>query len=109
MIQWLYRNAMRPARVATRSPADFIFSPNEIVWPVREHNLHEYRLGSMQRKDPIFATYHNAGWRIYDIRNAFQPKETGYFVPPPPEKLVISGPICSRLFSPAKFLWIRKD
>ena len=29
---------------------------------------------------------------IYDIRDAFQPKEVGYFVPPPPEKIVDQRP-----------------
>lgn len=52
------------------------------------HNLHENRPGALQRSDLIFATYHNAGLRIFDIANQFQPKEVGYFVPPAPEKLV---------------------
>ena len=44
------------------------------------HNLHENRPGSMQSsKTLIFATYHNAGLRIYDIADAFQPKEIGSF------------------------------
>ena len=37
-------------------------------------------------KEEFFATYRNAGLRIYDIRNAFEPKQIGYFVPPPPKK-----------------------
>jgi len=56
------------------------------------HNLHENRPGSMQTEDLIFATYHNAGLRIYDIRDAFQPKQVGYFVPPPPERIVDQRP-----------------
>jgi hypothetical protein len=52
------------------------------------HNLHENRPGSLQRSDLIFATYHNAGVRVFDIANAFEPKEVAYYVPPPPEKLV---------------------
>jgi hypothetical protein len=52
------------------------------------HNLHENRPGSMQTEDLIFATYHNAGLRIYDIRDAFAPKQVGYYVPPAPEKIV---------------------
>ena len=56
------------------------------------HNLHENRPGSLQSEDLIFATYHNAGVRVYDIRNAFQPKQVGYFVPPPPEKIVDQRP-----------------
>jgi hypothetical protein len=56
------------------------------------HNLHENRPGSFQSEDIVFATYHNAGLRVYDIRNAFEPKEVGYFVPPPPEKIVDQRP-----------------
>jgi hypothetical protein len=56
------------------------------------HNLHENRPGSMQTEDLIFATYHNAGLRIYDVRDVFQPKEVGYFVPPPPETIVDQRP-----------------
>jgi len=42
-------------------------------------------------KEEFFATYRNAGLRIYDIRNTFEPKQIGYFVPPPPEKSSTSG------------------
>jgi hypothetical protein len=56
------------------------------------HNLHENRPGSLQTEDLVFATYHNAGLRIYDIRDAFQPKQVGYFVPPPPERIVDQRP-----------------
>jgi hypothetical protein len=52
------------------------------------HNLHENRPGSLQRSDLVFATYHNAGLRVFDISNAFEPKEVAYYVPPPPERLV---------------------
>lgn len=52
------------------------------------HNLHENRPGSLQRSDLIFATYHNAGLRVFDIGNAFEPKAVAYYVPPPPERLV---------------------
>jgi hypothetical protein len=33
------------------------------------------------------ATYHNAGVRVFDIENAFQPREAGFFVPPDPERM----------------------
>lgn len=56
------------------------------------HNMHENRAGSMVSEDLIFATYHNAGLRIYDVRDAFQPKQVGYFVPPPPETIVDQRP-----------------
>ena len=56
------------------------------------HNLHENRPGSFQSEDIVFATYHNAGLRVYDVRNAFEPKELAYFVPPPPERIVDQRP-----------------
>lgn len=56
------------------------------------HNLHENRPGSLQRSDLIFATYHNAGVRVFDIANAFAPREAGYFVPPAPERLIDTRP-----------------
>jgi len=52
------------------------------------HNLHENRPGAYQSSNLIFATYHNAGLRVYDIANPFEPKEVAYYVPPPPERLV---------------------
>jgi hypothetical protein len=56
------------------------------------HNLHENRPGSWQSEDVVFATYHNAGLHVYDIRNAFEPRQIGYFVPPPPERIVDQRP-----------------
>ena len=52
------------------------------------HNLHENRPGSFVSSDLIFATYHNAGLRIFDLRNPYAPEETGFYVPPPPDKIV---------------------
>src|SRR5450432_589059 len=56
------------------------------------HNLHENRPGSMQTEETIFATYNNAGVRIFDIRDQFAPKEIAYWVPPIPAKLVDPRP-----------------
>ena len=39
------------------------------------HNVHENRPGSFQSSEPIFATYQNAGLRVYDIKDQFRPKE----------------------------------
>jgi len=52
------------------------------------HNLHENRPGSFESEQTIFATYHNAGVRVFDIGNAFEPKEIAYWVPPAPKKLI---------------------
>jgi len=56
------------------------------------HNLHENRPGSLQSSELIFATYQNAGVRVFDIRDPFQPREVAHFVPPPPEKMVDPRP-----------------
>jgi hypothetical protein len=56
------------------------------------HNLHENRPGSLQSEDVIFATYNNAGVRVFDIRDAFAPKEVAYWVPPTPKKLIDPRP-----------------
>lgn len=56
------------------------------------HNLHENRPGSLAKSDLIFATYHNAGLRVYDIANAFQPKEIAFYVPPAPERIMDPRP-----------------
>jgi hypothetical protein len=56
------------------------------------HNLHENRRGSFQSEETIFATYNNAGVRVFDIRDAFAPKEVAYWVPPTPRKLIDPRP-----------------
>jgi hypothetical protein len=56
------------------------------------HNLWENRPGAFQSSNLIFATLHNAGVRAYDISNAFQPREVGYFVPPNPTKMMDPRP-----------------
>ena len=51
------------------------------------HNLHENRPGSFQSENTIFATYHDAGVRVFDIRDQFAPKEIAAWIPPPPVKM----------------------
>jgi hypothetical protein len=52
------------------------------------HNLHENRPGSFQSEELIFATWHNAGLRVFDISKAHEPREVAHYVPGPPEKIV---------------------
>jgi len=56
------------------------------------HNLHENRPGSFRSEETIFATYNNAGVRVFDIRDAYAPKEMASWVPPTPSKLVDPRP-----------------
>ena len=52
------------------------------------HNLHENRPGLFQSENLIFATWHNAGVRVFDIGDQFRPREVGFCVPQAPERLV---------------------
>jgi hypothetical protein len=51
------------------------------------HCIHQNRNNSMVRSDKIYATYCNAGIRIFDIKDPRNPRESGYFIPPDPEKI----------------------
>jgi hypothetical protein len=85
------RNPENPVQIATLpTPDEEDFCAKGAKFG--PHNMHENRPGSMVSEDLIFATYHNAGLRIYDVRDAFQPKQVGYFVPPPPETIVDQRP-----------------
>lgn len=52
------------------------------------HNLHENRPGMFQSETLIFATWHNAGVRAFDLTNPFQPRQVAAFIPAPPARLV---------------------
>jgi hypothetical protein len=52
------------------------------------HNLHENRPGTWQSEDLIFATYQNAGVRVYDISDSSSVSEVAFAVPPPPVRNV---------------------
>ena len=85
------REASNPVPIATLpTPAEEDFCKKGAKFG--PHNLHENRPGSYVSEDLIFATYHNAGLRIFDLRNPFEPKQVGYFVPPPPERIVDQRP-----------------
>jgi hypothetical protein len=52
------------------------------------HNLHENRPGTWRSEDLIFATYQNAGVRVFDISCPEAVVEAGFCVPPPPARNV---------------------
>ena len=60
------------------------------------HNLHENRPGSFQSEDMIFATYNNAGVRVYDLKDAFAPKEIASWIPPAPQRMIDPRPKVAR-------------
>jgi hypothetical protein len=65
------------------------------------HNIHENRPGSFVSSELIFATYQNAGVRVFDISNAFRPMEIGALVPPQPNWLVDTRPNRARVIQSA--------
>src|SRR6266481_4632215 len=56
------------------------------------HNVHENRPGSFHSEEIIVATYNNAGVRVFDITDAFAPREIASWVPPVPPKLIDPRP-----------------
>jgi len=60
------------------------------------HNLHENRPECFVSEETIFATYHNAGVRVFDIRDQYQPKEIASWVPPVPKKMIDPRPRVAR-------------
>ncbi len=86
---WIYdvREPSNPVSIATLpTPAEENYCAKGGKFG--PHNLHENRPGSFQSESLIFATYHNAGLRVFDVSNPFEPKQTAHFVPPPPEGLM---------------------
>jgi hypothetical protein len=60
------------------------------------HNLHENRPGSFVSEETIFATYHNAGVRVFDVRDAYAPREIASWIPPVPAKMIDPRPNVAR-------------
>ncbi len=63
------------------------------------HNLHENRPGAFRSESLVFSAFHNAGLRVYDVRDPFRPREVAWFIPPPPEKLYDPRPNAPRAIS----------
>ena len=50
------------------------------------HNLHENRPGpTFKSSTTVFATFFNAGVRVFDTSNPYRPEEIAYFIPAAPE------------------------
>lgn len=90
---WVFNNEVRgePFAISTMprpADADYASRPGHFG----PHNVHENRPGTFQSEELIFATYQNAGVRVYDLRDPFRPEEVGACVPPPPRRLVDPRP-----------------
>ena len=90
---WLFdiRDPKNPVSISTfptPSEADYVgkgghFGP---------HNIHENRPGSFVSSELLFATYQNAGIRVFNIRDQYRPAEVAAFVPPAPKQLMDHRP-----------------
>ena len=49
----------------------------------------------------IFATYQNAGVRVFDIRDQYRPHEVGAWVPPAPARMMDHRPNRARVIQSA--------
>lgn len=49
------------------------------------HNIHEMRPGTPADPNIVYATYFNAGVRVYDVSEPAVPREIAYFVPEAPQ------------------------
>jgi hypothetical protein len=90
---WVFdnREVDNPISIATfPTPADANYKA--IGGHFGPHNIHENRPGTFVSSDLIFATYQNAGVRVFDIRDQYHPVEVGALVPPPPAKMVDPRP-----------------
>ena len=65
------------------------------------HNIHENRPGSFVSSELIFATYQNAGVRVFDIRDQYRPIEVGAWVPPAPARMMDHRPNRARVIQSA--------
>ena len=90
---WMFdiREPSNPVSIATfPTPAEADYATKGAHFG--PHNIHENRPDGLVSSDTIFATYQNAGIRVFDIRNAYRPEEIAAFVPPAPNRLVDHRP-----------------
>ena len=90
---WMYdvREPSNPVSIATFP------QPDEADYCAKggffgAHNLHENRPGALQSSQLIFATYYNAGVRVFDIKDQFRPREVAYYVPANPARMMDPRP-----------------
>jgi hypothetical protein len=90
---WVFDNQIKsnPISIATMPiPQDKNYK--KVGGHFGPHNVYENRANGFRSEKLIFATYQNAGVRVYDIDNPFHPVEVGACVPPAPKKLVDPRP-----------------
>jgi hypothetical protein len=99
---WIFdnRNPANPVSIATfptPSEADYVAKGGHFG----PHNIHENRPGSFLSSELIFATYQNAGVRVFDIRDQYRPNEVAAWVPPAPARMMDRRPARARVIQSA--------
>jgi hypothetical protein len=99
---WLFdiREPSNPISIAT------LPTPREANYAAKgghfgPHNIYENRPGGLNRSDLVFATYQNAGVRVFDISDQYRPIEIAALVPPPPSHVVDRRPNRPRVIQSA--------
>ena len=72
------------------------------------HNIYENRPDGLISSDRIFATYQNAGIRVFDISNPYRPEQIAVFVPPVPNQLMDRRPNRPKVIQSCD-VWVSKD
>ena len=106
---WLFdiREPLNPVSISTfptPSDADYVnkgahFGP---------HNIYENRPDGLVSSDTIFATYQNAGVRVFDISNEYRVEEVAAFVPPEPRTLADKRPNRQKIIQSCD-VWVSKE
>ena len=99
---WVFdnRDPANPVSIATfptPAEADYVAKGGQFG----PHNIHENRPGSFVSSELIFATYKNAGVRVFDIRDQYRPNEVGAWVPPVPSRMMDQRPNRARVIQSA--------
>ena len=99
---WVFdnRDPANPVSIATfptPAEADYVAKGGHFG----PHNIHENRPGSFVSSELIFATYQNAGVRVFDIRDQYRPNEVGAWVPPVPSRMMDQRPNRARVIQSA--------
>jgi hypothetical protein len=99
---WVFDNRDRanPVSIATLptpAEADYVAKGGHFG----PHNIHENRPGSLVSSELIFATYQNAGVRVFDIGDQYRPNEVGAWVPPAPARMMDRRPGRARVIQSA--------
>lgn len=81
LIDVAQRGAARVLGTLPRPDASFDAQPMRFG----PHNFHENRVGSYRSERLVFATWFNAGVRVYDLADPADPVEVAHWVSDPPE------------------------